>query len=243
MSGANFPADLLACVLALIGLVTSPFDRWAYRGNAGASRKLLAYAVAILCLWTFTAVAVSIYGWMPLLTAPGATMPAIVAPILVPILTAFFILALLPLLQSLRGPRKRRAYEAAIRREFARIPGFIPNSAAERAVWVVLSLTAGLCEEILYRGFLIHFLHAGVFVLPIAAALIVSSLLFGLGHVYQGPKGALNATIAGFAFGLLFLLSGSLVPCIVLHALVDLQMIYVVRPIPGEAAATAPEMA
>ena len=42
--------------------------------------------------------------------------------------------------QSLRGLRWRRAYQAAIRREFAAIPGFVPDNAAERAIWIVLSL-------------------------------------------------------------------------------------------------------
>jgi membrane protease YdiL (CAAX protease family) len=236
-------AYLLAGILAVLGLATSRFERSAYRAGTGGSSTLVVYTVSILCSWSLTAVAVSIYGWAPLLIAPGWAVPAIATLVLAAAVAVFFVVALLPLLQGLRGPRKRRAYEAAIRREFAEIPGFIPNSAAERAVWIPFSLTAGICEEILYRGFLIHFLHDGAFALPIVGALAASSVLFGLGHVYQGPKSVLTITIGGFGFGLLFLLSGSLIPCIVLHAIMDLQMLYVVRPLPGEAAAAAPEPA
>jgi membrane protease YdiL (CAAX protease family) len=248
MSDLDFSAFLLTGLLALLGVAMSPFERWAYRPDAGASRKFLAYAVTILCLWALTAVAVWIYGWALLLIAPGPTAawlpaPVIVAPVLVAALAVFFLLALMPLLQSLRGPRWRRAYQAAIRREFARIPGLVPNDAAERAAWIVLSLTAGVCEEVLFRGFLIRFLHGGAIALPVAGALAVSCLCFGLGHVYQGLKGAVNTTIAEFGFGLLFLLSGNLIPCILLHALMDLQMVYVLRPIPGGAADIATEMA
>ncbi|HEX4738247.1 MAG TPA: CPBP family intramembrane glutamic endopeptidase [Allosphingosinicella sp.] len=247
MSDPDPAACLLAGILALWGVAMSPFERWAYRAGAGVSRKFLAYAVTILSLWTCTAVAVRLYGWSPLLISPAPMtawlpIPRLLAPALVVVLAAFCLLALLPLVQSLRGLRWRRAYQVAIRRDFARIPGFIPDTAAERAVWVVISLTAGLCEEVMYRGFLIRFLHEGTFGLPVAGALAVSCLCFGLGHVYQGLKGAANTTIAGFGFGVLFLLGGSLVPGMVLHALIDLQMVYVMRPIPGDAASTAAEM-
>lgn len=233
----TFTAELLASVLALFGVATSPLDRWAYGTGARASRKLIAYGITILCLWTFTAVAISILGWARLLIAPEPTVawlpaPPIFAPVLFAPIAAFFLITVMPLVQSLRGLRWRRAYGVAIRREFARIPGLLPNTAAERVAWIVVSLSAGVCEEVLYRGFLIRFLHEGGLALPIAAALAISSLLFGLGHVYQGSKGVLWAIIAGFAFGLLFLLSGSLFPCIVLHALMDLQIAYVLRPIP-----------
>jgi membrane protease YdiL (CAAX protease family) len=238
----TFAADLLAVALALLG-ATSPFERWAYRGDAGASRKFLGYGASILGLWALTAVAVWIYGWARLLSAPEPRLSPIAALILIPVVAAFFVFALLPLLQSLRGPRWRRAYAAAIRREFASIPGFVPNNATERAVWIVLSLTAGICEEVLLRGFLIRFLHGGPLNLSVAGALAVSCLCFGLGHLYQGLKGVITTAIAGFAFGILFLLSGSLIPCIVLHALMDLQMAYVMRPIPDQAAVPARRIA
>jgi membrane protease YdiL (CAAX protease family) len=244
MIDSSLAAALLALILVAAGIATSPLERRAYRAGAPASRKLVAYAVTILLMWALTAAAVSLYGWAPLLVSPGASaawLPAaaLVAPFLFVLLAAFFILALQPFLQSLRGLRWRRAYAAAIRREFAGIPGFIPNDVAERGTWILLSLTAGLCEEILYRGFLIRFLHDGSLALPIWGALALSSLCFGLGHAYQGRKGVVTSTIAGLGFGLLFLLSGSLIPGIVLHALIDLQMVYVMRPIPDGAGAAA----
>jgi membrane protease YdiL (CAAX protease family) len=61
-------------------------------------------------------------------------------------------------------------------------PGLLPNTAVERAAFVLLSLTAGVCKEVLYRGFLIRFLHESVLALPMAGALAASALIFGLGH-------------------------------------------------------------
>jgi membrane protease YdiL (CAAX protease family) len=190
------------------------------------------------------ATAVRIEGWARLFENPAAGIawlwaPEVSKPVLSVAVGAFAICGLLPLVQSLRGPRWRRAYAAAYRRNFKDIPGFLPNTAAERMAWIALSLTAGVCEEVLFRGFFIRFLHEGGFGLPLIAALGASSLIFGLAHIYQGLKGVVGTTVAGFALGLLFLLSGSLTACIVLHVLLDLQAPFILHPIPEDAAGTA----
>jgi membrane protease YdiL (CAAX protease family) len=243
MADANLAAYLLAAFLSLWGVSTSRFDRWVFGPGGGASRKFAGYGVLFLSLWLLTAVAMWIYGGRRLLGVPGSPASPIFAVAAVPLLAAFCVLALMPLIQSLRGARWREAYAAAIRREYAHIPGFLPNNSAERMAWIVLSLTAGICEEVLFRGFLIRFLHESSFALPIVGALAVSSMLFGLGHLYQGTKGIVTTTVSGFCFGLLFLLSGSLLLPMVLHALIDLQGAYIMRPVRVSAAMAAAEMA
>jgi membrane protease YdiL (CAAX protease family) len=239
MPSPSLAAEILAGALTLAIPLTGPFERWAYRSNPGTSLKLVVYGLNVVLLWTLAAAAVWIDGWGRLSESPAAGADwlwaqAISAPLLGVAVGGYLILALLPLFQSLRGPRWRRAYAAAFRRAMADIPGFLPNTAIERTAWIVVSLTAGICEETLFRGFLLHFLHAGGLGLPIAAALVASSLVFGLGHFYQGAKGVLATSVTGFVFGLLFLLSGSLIACIVLHVLVDLQVAFVMRPVRDE---------
>jgi membrane protease YdiL (CAAX protease family) len=235
MSGSSLAAEILAGLLAVALPLTGPIERWAYRSNPKTPLKLLVYGVNVVVLWGFAAAAVGICGWAwvsesPARSADWLWAPAILAPGLGVAAAAYFVLALLPLLQSLRGPRWRRAYAAAFRRSMSDIPGLLPDSPLERLAFVLVSLSAGICEETLFRGFLIRFLHEGALGLPLAAALVASSLMFGLGHAYQGVKGVLGTAVAGLAFGLLFLLSGSLIACILLHALVDLQIPYVLRP-------------
>ena len=58
-----------------------------------------------------------------------------------------------------------------------------------------------------------------------------SSVIFGLGRIYQGVRGLVGSTIGGLALGLLFLLTGDLAASIALHVLLDLQMSYVLRPV------------
>jgi membrane protease YdiL (CAAX protease family) len=228
-------AYILALVIALVVPLTGPLERRLYRAGSKTRLKFFAYGGTMILLWTLTLAAVRIEGVERLFDCPASGQdwlwaPAISSILLVIVAAAYAVAGLLPLIQSLRGERWRQAYEAAIRRSFSEIPGLLPNNAAEQAVWILVCVTAGICEEILYRGFLIRFLHESGFGLPLFAALMASSLIFGLAHVYQGAKGIVGTAIGGLAFGCLFLLSGSLIGCIALHVLLDLQMLFIIRP-------------
>jgi membrane protease YdiL (CAAX protease family) len=95
---------------------------------------------------------------------------------------------------------------------------FMPDTAGELRAFSFLGLTAGITEEVIFRGYLIWVLGQLVS-LPIAAALAL--LLFGAFHAYQGIGGFVASIVAGGLMTGLFLLSGSLLPVIVLHALID----------------------
>lgn len=51
-----------------------------------------------------------------------------------------------------------------------------------------------------------------------------------MNHLYQGAGGVAGTAVVGFIFGLLFLLTGSLLYPIVLHAVMDVRMLALVRP-------------
>ena len=237
MSSHSLAACALASGLAVIGLLSAPLERRAYQSDRGPRRKLVAYGLTIAVMWILTAAAIWICGWGPLIQspiAPNAWLPAatITVPAIGAVTAGYLVVALLPLLQSLRGPRWRTAYAAAMRQAFSSIPGILPNVGVERATFLLLSISAGICEEILFRGFLIRLLHDGALALPLAAALATSSLIFGLGHTYQGFKGVVGTAIGGLFLGLLFLLGGNLIPAMVLHALLDMQVVFILRPTP-----------
>jgi membrane protease YdiL (CAAX protease family) len=102
----------------------------------------------------------------------------------------------------------------------------------------LVGITAGVCEEILFRGFLLRYLHTYPWQLNLTLALLLSAIIFGAQHLYQGAKGVASTTVAGVFFGLLFLLSGSLLLPILLHALMDLRLLVILRP--PERSASAP---
>lgn len=99
----------------------------------------------------------------------------------------------------------------------------LPVTARERKWWTAVSLTAGITEELIYRGFLI-FAFSHLFPgLSIWLVMLVSSLLFGLAHTYQGTAGVIRTTAIGFAFAMLYVATGSVLLLIVIHYLIDLM--------------------
>jgi membrane protease YdiL (CAAX protease family) len=143
---------------------------------------------------------------------------------------AYFSLAIGQGLRAAVDPALRARIGKAMRSlQFA-----LPVSASERRWWILVSISAGVCEEILYRGFLTHYfsgtLVAG-FHFGAVGAWLVCALAFGLAHAYQGIAGVVRTTAAGLVLGLIAILCGSLLPCIVLHILADLQVLWMYRPL------------
>ena len=81
--------------------------------------------------------------------------------------------------------------------KFGELSLMMPLNGSELARFNMLSLTAGIVEETLWRGFLFWYLGH---IMPIWAAAIVSAVGFGLAHSYQGlanvPRVALVGTLA-----------------------------------------------
>lgn len=100
------------------------------------------------------------------------------------------------------------------------IAPMLPRTDSEAAHFRALSVTAGICEEILYRGYLIWYL--AVFIGPWPAAL-AAGVLFGVLHLYQGTQGIVRTGAVGVVMGLLYVSSGSLLWPMILHAAVDLN--------------------
>jgi len=95
----------------------------------------------------------------------------------------------------------------------------LPQSTVELLPYLALAITAGLCEEFLYRGFVMAVLvRVG---LPSWAVVLISSVLFGLAHSYQGRGGVVMTLFVGLILGTSRLGYDSLVPAIVWHTAVD----------------------
>jgi membrane protease YdiL (CAAX protease family) len=82
-----------------------------------------------------------------------------------------------------------------------------------------VSTSAGICEEIIFRGFLFGSLldHFGM-----PTAILISSIAFGLPHIYQGVSGVIKTSVLGVLFACVYWISGSLLLAIVLHIIIDL---------------------
>ena len=96
----------------------------------------------------------------------------------------------------------------------------LPRTPLEKGFWIMLSLSAGITEEICFRGYVIT--RMARLTGSVWPGAILGAISFGIGHLYQGWGGAVMIMIYGFMFSLLFLARGSLIPCIIAHALQDM---------------------
>lgn len=109
---------------------------------------------------------------------------------------------------------------ASLRKQFGALEAFLPKT-REQLFWgLVVSVFAGVFEEIAYRGYLIAYFQTW---LSDWGALAVSSVLFGFAHFYQGRLGVVMTTLLGAGFGYLYLRTGSLILPILLHIAVDVS--------------------
>ncbi len=97
----------------------------------------------------------------------------------------------------------------------------LPKTTLQKVLWIFLALTAGVCEETAFRGYLLTRIRmygrTKTWIFPV----ILASLSFGSGHAYQGMGGFILITIYGSMFALLYIYSGSLWPAIIAHFLQD----------------------
>ena len=73
----------------------------------------------------------------------------------------------------------------------------------------------------IFRGFLIAYLMAALGT-PFWVAAVLSSVVFGLAHAYQGPAGIPRVALLGGLFALLYGMTGSVLVPIVAHAVMDI---------------------
>jgi len=95
----------------------------------------------------------------------------------------------------------------------------LPQSHAEIILWLLMSLTAGFCEEVIFRGYLRRQFSALTH--SAAGGIVFQGIAFGLAHGYQGWKYMLMIAVYGILFGLLAHWRRSLRPGMLAHALQD----------------------
>lgn len=117
--------------------------------------------------------------------------------------------------------RRRAAAGKAVPGQSA-LSALLPRTSPERRLAVGVAFTAGICEEIVYRGFLIAFAVA-VLGLSVVPAAIVAVAVFTLAHLYQGAAGMVGVGVLGAVFAALYVSTGSLLLPIVVHVVVDLR--------------------
>jgi len=109
------------------------------------------------------------------------------------------------------------------------VRALIPRTREEK-IWAVLVIapTAAVCEEFLYRGFLLAELSQRLH--SVALAAVLSSLVFGMAHTYQGLNGIARAALLGFLLAIPVIRLGSVFPSMASHFLIDAVALTLLGP-------------
>lgn len=203
----SLAAGVLCVLLPGVSLAqrTLPADELrAHRMGAYASSILALGLIALLALWVWpeTEVSDGWFGWH----GPGIGLAGAAA-----LLTA----GGLAISYGFRALGARFGWE-----ETALVHAVMPVTRGEKVLFAALSLAAGACEEIVFRGF------APLFVLPwfghYMLAAVPISLIFGILHAYQGVHGMVRTGLTGLLLAAGAAWTGSLLPSMLAHAALNL---------------------
>ncbi len=165
----------------------------------------------------FTAVSHQLRSALGTAQVPRGDVPGLVGGVLIGLSTSLLLLVLLV----------RRSKTKLKVRKIGDIDALLPRNAAETLWMALISVNAGLGEELFFR-----LLLPLLFTLLTGNALfacVIATLIFGLVHMYQGIAGVLATSILGLAFMVLYLWTGTLWIAMLTHALLDVFGV-VVRP-------------
>jgi membrane protease YdiL (CAAX protease family) len=96
------------------------------------------------------------------------------------------------------------------------VDSLLPKSMVEVLVWIATCITAGICEEMAFRGYLQRQFHA--LTGNIAWAVVLQALVFGIAHGYQGWRNVVVISVLGVLYGALAAWRKNLRVNIVSHA-------------------------
>jgi uncharacterized protein len=99
------------------------------------------------------------------------------------------------------------------------IRNLLPQGRIEGVIFLATSLTAGFCEELIYRGYLQR--QFTVLTHTVAGGIVLQAIAFALGHGYQGWRFVVLIVVLAAMLGLLAHWRRSLRPGMIAHALQD----------------------
>lgn len=145
------------------------------------------FSACILELWAFRG-----RPWAALLLGPST-------PLRLGITFALAALILGPIIVQRRALFARPNWTELVRRWFGRVDPFLPRTTGEYRGMILVALTAGVCEEILFRSYVTWYFLAfwPEARIGLVFAVIISALLFGFAHIYVGVRQVGVTAIAG----------------------------------------------
>lgn len=135
------------------------------------------------------------------------------------LLGLFILLYSLDVVSEIYTPEKRHKTQ----QHWIKHTPFLPSNIREVSHFMVLAITAGITEEIIFRAYFMKYVWAllGESLAAQVISVLLPAAVFAIVHLYQGKKTVLKILVMACLFGMVYLLTQSLWYLIVLHILVD----------------------
>jgi uncharacterized protein len=228
---------MLVMVSLVFFLALPFFDLWLFRRHLSAQKRRshkAEYYGQLLCeLWVPT---ITVLIWAGTQNVPLANiglgwsewtaeaLPAWVSIGITVLAVLFIVYSIVDLIRLKYNEKYRTAVTSKL--QSVKVPDYmgamLPSSDRETVLYGAVAISAGITEEILYRGFLTHVLVTSFPSIGIWLSVMIAAFLFGLGHLYQGASGMLRTFVLGLIMSLIYLATGTLLLCIIIHILIDL---------------------
>ncbi len=103
----------------------------------------------------------------------------------------------------------------------------LPQTLSGKIIWVAVSFTAGFCEETAFRGYMMTRIRLSGKLRGWLIPILVSAITFGASHGYQGPPNMIVIASLGVLFGLVYIRTRSIWPCVIAHFFLDFIALFV----------------
>lgn len=210
-----------AVILLLLGAIVPVMGRWRVerilRGpDTQKVDRLRLYASTIAFQW----ILVGLIFWRVDAHGLSTTEMGLGRPSLGRTAVVSTVLAMFLLVNQLLSLKYVGARPQDLRSKLAQVAlRIFPQDQLERLIFFAVVVTVAVCEELIYRGF-----AQGVFqdvTRSTIGGIVLSALLFGVAHAYQGRRGIIATCVVGLLFAAAHSLTGSLIPCVIGHFIVD----------------------
>ena len=97
---------------------------------------------------------------------------------------------------------------------------YLPKTKKEFGWFIILSISAGICEEIIFRIFLFEFLKENT---NLFIAVVLVNIIFAITHIGMGKQNLISSFILGLLFSVIYYFTENIWIAVFLHIAIDIN--------------------
>ncbi|MFD0697760.1 CPBP family intramembrane glutamic endopeptidase [Paenibacillus sp. GCM10027628] len=205
-------------IVSVLLIVFFPLLGFVYYRNLSKLGKIRFYLHLIGWYWALTASLYALNKDLHIVTIDKIKAPPLVQICMWTVIIMWLVSEVLPVVLALSSSQYRNLVKQEVITNDS-----MPLTKSERKVFILVAITVGFCEEVLWRGLMPALFRD--FSMAAWMSFVVAAVFFSFGHFVQGWRGIINSFILSVMLTLIFLLSGSLLIPIILHILYDYRLV------------------